>query len=743
MTTPIPATDPRWGEAPIVSPSPSGSRAVRKTLSVASLGQVSPSSSRLSPTQSTPVPLRSANNRQLVAPGPAPEPEPVTPQREHSSGAEPEPLAPRLSAMEGDELIDACLSDKPLEVVKDLLDRGVPINYAHRSTRRSVVQGGVDRMAGVTALHACASSTAAASGDRTEVLRLLLGRGANIEARTGAPHGLTPFCGACRAGNAACATMLQAARCDIEASSYEGLTGRQYADRADHRQVLRLFSAWGTKLELDDELRHSARRGRRGSVARLLKLGANPTAPGNSGGNALHLAVVTGDHSGVVETLLFGSEDGLESGSPRRDSGVPQELVESKTADNLMTAFACACYYGRPKSVAALLKAGCDVNAVDSVGWTGKDWAEHMEQQDVLRLLPRESRCERPASRLDTLLPEPRRPDREQELAAVKIQARLRGKAARREFDAESARRNAAAAAAAAHKEESEAKAAEAKAEAEWGDVTVAERELKRAELSGDEERIEEAKATLAKEVEEAEAAQAAAEKERAEAEEAHEAREEADEHHMKTASEAVLATVHSDQPAHVEQHARPLSSSPHPMELAYQERSTRAVSASSARETVALREELATLRSALEGECEMRRAAEQRADVAEVMAMKLRQELEAKAETAASAAEMRAVEAESRAAQAEERARTASAMAAVAEVSAMSHHPSVASGGPTSPPRQSSYKTRPFSGGNGSGGSAWQKGAKESAAAAAAAPVSDGGVEWVGVNRRGLFGGV
>ena len=185
-------------------------------------------------------------------------------------------------------------------------------------------------------------------------MQLLLQRGAHTEARTAAPHGLTPFCCACKAGNADCAALLQAAGCDIKASSYEGLTGHAYAQRSDHRRVLRLFSAWGTKEEMNDELRTAARQGRRGSVSRLLELGGDPAATGKSGGNALHLAVVTGDNVGVVEAILFGGAAAKGSG----EQDAPQQLLESRTADNGMTPFSCACYYGRPKSVAAMLKAG-------------------------------------------------------------------------------------------------------------------------------------------------------------------------------------------------------------------------------------------------------------------------------------------------------------------------------------------------------------------------------------------------
>eukprot|EP01043_Picozoa_sp_COSAG02_P035640 COSAG02_NODE_2564_length_8524_cov_19.738398_5_plen_717_part_00 len=651
----------------------------------------------------------------------------LQPQPEQQSGSEsislvPELATERLSAMDGDELIKACLADQPVRVVRDLLERGVPVNYAHRPTRGLVLANGVDRLAGVTALHACASGTASASGQRAEVMALLLQKGANMEARTAAPHGLTPFCCACKAGNADCAALLQAAGCDVHASSYEGLTGRDYAQRSDHRQVLRRFSGWGTKEELNEELRTAARKGRRGSVSRLLGLGGDPAATGSSGGNALHLAVVTGDHVGVVETILFGGDAADGSEKP----GAPKLLLESKTADNLMTPFACACYYGRSKSVAAMLKAGCDVNAVDSVGWTGKDWAEHMEQQAVLDVLPHDSRCERPASRLDSLLPEPRRPDREKEAATLRIQARLRGNAARRHLAAEEARRSAAKAAAEARKEEEEARAAEAAAELEWGDVTKAERELKRAELSGDQARVAAAKEALAKELAEAEEAQAKADQERVEAEQAHE---DANAAHasLKVASEAVLATVdtsgneghasleheHSPSP-----NRRTHSNTPSPLEVSFQE-------------------ELATLRDTIADERSRREAAERRAEKAEALVATLSAELEQRAQAVASAADMRAAEAERRAAAAEERAIRAHAATSAAET--MAAQPG---DGPfaVGNQRQSSYKTRPWSGrGN---ISSWQRSAKEQELPndAGAGVAASGGGEWIGVNHRNLF---
>ena len=258
---------------------------------------------------------------------------------------------------------------------------------------------------------------------------------------------------------------------------------------------------------------------------------------------------------------------------------------------------------------------GCNVNAVDSVGWTGREWAEHMEQTAVLELLPHGSRCERPASRLDTLLPEPRRPDREKEAAALRIQARLRGKAARRQVAAEEAARAAAKAAAeeavraaeTARKEEEEARAAEAAAELEWGDVTNAERELKRAELSGDQARIAAATEALAKELAEAEEAQEKADQEREEAEEAHRAHAT-----LKAASEAVLATVraagHEDAASLGLPSDQERPSSPH--------QQTASLLSPSGPLQSSLREELGALRDTLGDERSRREAAERRAEV-------------------------------------------------------------------------------------------------------------------------------
>jgi colicin import membrane protein len=352
----------------------------------------------------------------------------------------------------------------------------------------------------------------------------------------------------------------------------------------------------------------------------------------------------------------------------------------------------------------------------------------------VLDVLPHDSRCLRPASRLETLLPEPRRPDREKEAATLKIQARIRGNAARRHAAAEEARRSAAKAAAEARKEEEEARAAEAAAELEWGDVTKAERELKRAELSGDQARVAAAKEALAKELAEAEEAQAKADQERAEAEEAHEAHEDAEAASLKVASEAVLATVnasgneggtgrhsslgHEHSPS---ANRRMQSTSPGPLE-------------------VSLQEELAALRDTITEERTRREAAERRAEKAEVLVATLSAELEQRAQAVASAADMRAAEAERRAASAEERAMRAHATISatetmVAELQAQQGNGPSATGSH----RQSSYKTRPWSGkGN---GSSWQRSAKEpDLSNDVSAGVVGGGGQWIGVNHRNLF---
>ena len=177
----------------------------------------------------------------------------------------------------------------------------------------------------------------------------------------------------------------------------------------------------------NEALRMAARKGRRGSVVRLLQANADPNALGGSGSTALHMACVTGDHEEVVQVLLAMNAN-----------------VQAETQDNQMRALAVASYYGRPRCVEALLAAGADVNVADSSGWTCRDWAEHMDQKQVLALLPAEALCRRPTSRLDDLSPRwdtlsgatrTDLDDTERAQAAARIQSRLRGNHTRHELE--------------------------------------------------------------------------------------------------------------------------------------------------------------------------------------------------------------------------------------------------------------------------------------------------------------------
>jgi hypothetical protein len=84
------------------------------------------------------------------------------------------------------------------------------------------------------------------------------------------------------------------------------------------------------------------------------------------------------------------------------------------------------------------MAAGCDVNAVDRSGWTGRDWAEHMEQRRVLSILPvgavacRPFSTEPPAEAVGPDSMGRGKNARDEELAATRIQARYRGHSYRR-----------------------------------------------------------------------------------------------------------------------------------------------------------------------------------------------------------------------------------------------------------------------------------------------------------------------
>ena len=127
----------------------------------------------------------------------------------------------------------------------------------------------------------------AVSGGQPEVLRLLLARGAAVDA-VKPPRGWTAFHGACYNNQPECVEALVRAGCDVGLKDVNGMTGRQLAEALGYAGVverLRAAQTAGPEPEpagggvvLVEQLCAAAQGGDSPAVMRLLAAGADPNA---------------------------------------------------------------------------------------------------------------------------------------------------------------------------------------------------------------------------------------------------------------------------------------------------------------------------------------------------------------------------------------------------------------------------------------------------------------------------------
>jgi ankyrin repeat protein len=274
---------------------------------------------------------------------------------------------------------------------------------------------------------------AAANGD-PEVLRLLLGRGAALDAGTDPrTRGFTAFHAACFENQPECAEALVRAGCDVGLKDSDGKTGRELAEEEGHAAVVarlravvadRLRAAQvaaGPALEpepaavagdggLADQLLETVGNDDGAEMARLLAAGADPST-------SVAGRLPSGE---VVHTTPLFEAAGRGRVEPARlllDAGADPDRANSDGTNPLMvaaqsgylevlrlllgrgaaldaahpasgcTAFHFACFDNHAECVEALARAGCDVGLKTMEGFTGQQLAEAQGSKEAVRRL--------------------------------------------------------------------------------------------------------------------------------------------------------------------------------------------------------------------------------------------------------------------------------------------------------------------------------------------------------------------
>jgi ankyrin repeat protein len=242
----------------------------------------------------------------------------------------------------------------------------------------------------------------AAGGGHEVVVRMLLDKGADVEAKD--EDGRTPLLCAAERGHEAVVRMLLDKGADIEAKDKDGWTPllcaaesgheavvRMLLDKGADVDVVRMLLDKGADVEAKDEdgwtlLLCAAERGHEVVVRMLLDKGADIEAKDKDGWTPLLYAAVT-RHEAIVRMLLdkgadveAKNEDGrtpLLYAAERGHEAVVRMLldkgadIKAKDKDG-RTPLLCAAERGHEAVVRMLLDKGADVEAKDKDGWTPK-----------------------------------------------------------------------------------------------------------------------------------------------------------------------------------------------------------------------------------------------------------------------------------------------------------------------------------------------------------------------------------
>jgi ankyrin repeat protein len=317
----------------------------------------------------------------------------------------------------------------PLGEVLQTTALRVAVGHGQLEAARLLLEGGADPSR--TDSQGSTPLMAAAMRSEPEVLRLLLGRGAAVDAAHPI-HGGTAFHYACAFNQPECAEVLARAGCDVGLKDGNGKTGRELAGAEGHAAVVeRLRAVVGEQLRAAqaagpapapepaavvgdggpaDHLLDAVRKGDAAAVAQLLAAGADPNALAAgqmpSGevvqGTALCAAVGHGRLEAARQLLDAGADPSLANSdgfTPLMVAVAHGQLevlrlllargaaVDAVVPDSGFTAFHHACATNQAECAEALARAGCNVGLKNNDGKTGQQVAEAQGSKDVLRRL--------------------------------------------------------------------------------------------------------------------------------------------------------------------------------------------------------------------------------------------------------------------------------------------------------------------------------------------------------------------
>ncbi|KAM3548408.1 hypothetical protein ARSEF4850_009431, partial [Beauveria asiatica] len=234
------------------------------------------------------------------------------------------------------------------------------------------------------------------------VVRLLLEKGAEIEAKAKYSYGRTALGWAARHGHAAVVQLLLEKGADYEAKDGFGQTALGWAAHQGHEAVVRLLLEKGAEIEAKESgqtaLWWAAYQGHEAVVRLLLEKGAEIEAK-ETGHTALWWAACQG-HEAVVRLLLEKGADcqakdkygqTLLGWVARQGYEAVVRLLLEKGADikakkSGRTALGWAACQGHEAMVRLLLEKGAEIEAKES-GQTALGWAAYQGHEAVVRLL--------------------------------------------------------------------------------------------------------------------------------------------------------------------------------------------------------------------------------------------------------------------------------------------------------------------------------------------------------------------
>ncbi len=231
-------------------------------------------------------------------------------------------------------------------------------------------------LSGQTSLH-----TAASSGN-AELVRAMLARGADVNARVRSKEGhnsdwgSTPLHFATASGNVEVVQMLIGAGADVRATNDVGVTPLHRAIRSP--QVAQLLLSRGAKVEMADARGRTALHWTacdsedcRAVAGVLVDRGANVNAADHEGRTPLHLAAV-GGREGIAAELL---RRGADANAPDQFHVSPLHLA--------------AAHRGLNPMVGALVSGGAKIDARDDFGCTALHDAARVGASETIAMLLR------------------------------------------------------------------------------------------------------------------------------------------------------------------------------------------------------------------------------------------------------------------------------------------------------------------------------------------------------------------